>query len=186
MNSLFKLVFCLVLVSETTNASNVTDIKQQHQKASVAERKLAEQIGISESSRNVLKLINTNKAASPDFCTIGGGSCSFDSDCCSGNCYSGTCQAGAGGCTVGGGSCSFDSDCCSSNCSSGTCQSGTGCTNGGGSCSFDSDCCSGNCRSGACQAACISTGESCTYDHECCGGNCNSHSRCGSEPNCIQ
>jgi hypothetical protein len=133
------------------------------------------------SSRNLSAKKDVASAAAS--CTIGGGHCSFDSDCCSDNCASGICQAGSGGCTIGGGSCSFDSDCCSDNCHSGTCQAGSGkCTDGGGSCSFDSDCCSDNCYSGTCQSACTSQGDSCTYDHECCAGNCNSVGRCGAEP----
>ncbi len=124
-----------------------------------------------------------NVASTEASCTIGGGHCSFDSDCCSDNCHAGVCQAGSGGCSIGGSNCSFDSDCCSDNCHAGVCQAGSGkCTDGGGSCSFDSDCCSDNCYAGTCQSACTSQGDACTYDHECCAGNCNSRGRCGTEP----
>lgn len=128
--------------------------------------------------------LSAKKAATPgDSCTAGGGHCNFDSDCCSDNCYSGSCQAGGGGCTIGGGHCNFDSDCCSDNCYSGTCQAGSSkCSDGGAHCNFDSECCSSNCYSGTCQAACTSTGEACTQDFECCGGNCNAFGRCGDEP----
>lgn len=110
-------------------------------------------------------------------CSLGGSGCTFDSDCCSDNCMSGTCQPGFS-CTSGGGSCTFDSDCCDDNCTSGTCGfDGGGCTSEG-SCTFDSDCCSGNCTGGSCGISCYQNGTSCTYDMECCGGDC-SYGTCG-------
>lgn len=167
------LLSSVAMAAAPSKARSLESILKMHAAASRNERPLA--------AKNLSAKKDVASASSS--CTIGGGRCSFDSDCCSDNCASGVCQAGSGGCTIGGGSCSFDSDCCSDNCASGVCQAGSGkCTDGGGSCSFDSDCCSDNCYSGTCQAACTSQGNSCTYDHECCAGNCNSRGMCGSEP----
>lgn len=157
------------------------DTFRLHQKAAKAEVRRAG----NPKQIDILKLLAEKSLTqkTTQNCTIGGGHCDFDSDCCSDNCDSGKCQAGVGGCTVGGGSCDFSSDCCSNSCYSGTCQEGNGsCLGGGTHCSFDSDCCSDNCYSGTCQATCGSTDDSCTYDHDCCGGNCNRLGRCGAEP----
>ena len=175
-----------ILFSLQTQAVSLNEALQKQQKAAASERKFANK-QLTESAKNVLSLIQV-KNAEDDRCTIGGGSCYLDSQCCSDNCRSGTCQAGAGGCSIGGSSCYLDSQCCSDNCRSGTCQEGSGgCSDGGGSCYLDSQCCSGNCRSGTCQTACSTSGDSCTYDHECCAGNCNSRGECGADlpPNCY-
>lgn len=169
-------------------AVDFNEAQLRQQRASISEKKFAGK-NLTESAKNVLSLIKPMAPPNDSRCTIGGGSCDYDSDCCSDNCSSGKCQAGVGGCTIGGGSCDYDSDCCSSNCNSGKCQSGVGgCTNGAGSCDYDSDCCSGNCHSGKCQTACSVSGESCTYDFECCAGNCNNRHICGADvpPHCPQ
>lgn len=183
---IYSLCSLAIFFALQTQAVSVTESLNRQQKAAISEKKFAGK-QLSESAKNVLELIKGKNKAESGNCTIGGGGCNFDSDCCSDNCFSGKCQAGVGGCSIGGSSCNFDSDCCSDNCFSGRCQDGNGCSSGGGSCNFDSDCCSGNCFSGKCQAACGSTGESCTYDHECCAGNCNSRGECGADlpPNCY-
>jgi hypothetical protein len=58
-------------------------------------------------------------AADPDGCKRNGKNCKRGTQCCSGNCSSGTCAAA---CQPFGASCTADSQCCGGNCSSGTCQ----------------------------------------------------------------
>src|SRR6266516_2204766 len=96
------------------------------------------------------------RAASAAKCQPKGGSCSSDSDCCSGlTCQSGECRPSK--CQQKGGSCASDSDCCSGLvCSSGVCTAPTTpkCQPKGGPCASDSDCCSGQiCRGGVCGPA---------------------------------
>ena len=60
-------------------------------------------------------------------CSPSGGSCTADSDCCSGVCQNGVCTTPVdGGCVPVGGTCTVTSQCCFGSCTSGTCQLGGG------------------------------------------------------------
>ncbi len=90
--------------------------------------------------------------ASPQAC--GYGKCTFNSDCCGGDCHFGQCRGkkDSGG-SCGYGKCTFNSDCCGGDCHFGQCRgkkdSGGSC--GYGKCTFNSDCCGGDCHFGECR-----------------------------------
>ena len=71
-----------------------------------------------------------------------GAGCDYDDDCCSDNCYQGTCNDN----TVGSG-CDYDDDCDSANCYQGTCFGNSA----GDPCDYDDDCDSNNCSNDTCQ-----------------------------------
>jgi hypothetical protein len=82
-------------------------------------------------------------------CTPDGGSCTLDSECCTGICdsYSGTC-----GCEADGTHCHRDSDCCTGVCNEATTL--CGCAPSGIVCLRNSDCCSGTCIPGIYNSTC--------------------------------
>ncbi|MDI3289348.1 hypothetical protein [Polyangium sp. 15x6] len=128
-------------------------------------------------------------------CTDVGNSCGIDADCCTNQCWWGTCQCVA---TTDWG-CTKDADCCNGGAcyitapaTIGTCRlpDGAPCTHGDGesescnshvcwdgvcatcaltqsACGGDNDCCQGDCRSGGC---CQPPGGACGSDDDCCVG----------------
>jgi len=115
----------------------------------------------------------------PRGCKRSGKRCKNDTQCCSGNCDSGTCAS----CRSIGGSCTADLECCSDsfNCSGGTCAP---CVSVGGSCTADIQCCADESTnflricdipagqsSGTC-ATCRANGNPCDTSGECCSGDC--------------
>jgi len=80
-----------------------------------------------------------------DPCATNGQTCLVGSDCCSGLCGDGVCQAVCG---VVGTDCTMGSDCCSGICTGSVCQAP--CAPDGKTCLLDSDCCSLNCVANVC------------------------------------
>src|SRR5215216_1297671 len=111
-------------------------------------------------------------------CTSIGGTCTADTQCCTGMCdeRGGTCV-----CTPVGQSCSADSECCIDNCDSSSGKCAPACVPNGDSCFSSRECCSANCdsSSGKC-AACRPTGDSCFFSSECCSANCSNGICCDS------
>lgn len=116
------------------------------------------------------------------FCKAPGAACTQASQCCSLSC-DGTCQTTGNLCTVAGGSCGANTDCCSNICTGGTCvAAGQGCSTLGESCTMGSNCCSLNCQDFgsdggqdlrcAPASSCGARGEICAQNSDCCSGVC--------------
>ncbi len=104
--------------------------------------------------------VEASGEASDWTCVPLGRACTFDSDCCSKNCFNDpklgkVCkrEGASWTCVPEGRKCTFDSDCCSKNCVDDpklgkVCKplgSSWTCMPRGRACTFDSDCCSKNC-----------------------------------------
>ena len=121
----------------------------------------------------------TSDASIPDWndCDAGlnvGYPCESNGDCCSQNCFQGTCQRPP--CTSVGVACASSADCCSGLCTNGACASTNNavCAPLGNACAKDSDCCSQTCRGSVCvePTFCGLNGDVCVKGSGCCTGLC--------------
>lgn len=126
---------------------------------------------ISDASSDVA----STDASMPDWnCASGlnvGYPCTSNGDCCSQNCFEGTCQRPA--CTSVGAACATSAECCSGECTTGACAALT-CGPLGNACAKDVDCCSQACRGGVCvqPSFCGQLGDVCVTSSDCCTGIC--------------
>jgi hypothetical protein len=99
--------------------------------------------------------------------------CKTDADCCSSNCFQGSCQRPP--CTSDHGTCTSDAQCCSGACASGACTPLSGvCKVVGNTCAGGSECCSQACVDGVCvqPSYCVQSGDACILGSDCCTGVC--------------
>ena len=130
-------------------------------------------------------------------CTVAGGSCTTDGQCCSRSCdvAAGKCASSVATCGGTGTSCAVPTDCCNLQCDTarGVCSAAAACTADGASCASPGECCSGTCTGATCQAlntACKTAGNPCTATDGgtggCCSGLCSAGKCVLGSSFCIQ
>jgi hypothetical protein len=105
-------------MSEETRERSFDELARGLASGELSRRKALRLMGAALVGGTLASLGIGGVAAADEECKPNGKKCRKNSQCCSGNCESGTCAAA---CVPNGGTCAIGSQCCSGNCKSGTC-----------------------------------------------------------------